>query len=294
MTIITPESWTAYRNALKEVMNRGEFTDAPQGLRALTAMQVTMAFPLKDGFPLITERSMKTFWRKPIGEICAFMNGATTITELEEFGCGWWDGWTTPEKTIKRGIEPGDIGPGSYGAAFHDFPAPDGSTFDQFTNLVNEIRVNPNRRTHFVSPWIPFYQFNNAGLGRKTTVSPCHGWVHVRVLGGKLHLHMFQRSGDLPIGVPSNMVQYGALLLMLCSLTGYEPGSYHHTISDAHIYEDQIDGVEEMLTREVRPLPTVSLTDEGKAVTDIMAFRGEHFDVTGYDPHPGIKIPVAI
>lgn len=291
---MNPKSWTSYREALQEILDRGEWTDAPQGLRALTAMQVTMQFPMEDGFPIITERSVKSFWRKPIGEICAFMNGATTIEELDKFGCGWWSAWTTEEKTTKRGIAPGDIGPGSYGAAFHDFPAPDGSTFDQFSNLVNELKVNPDRRTHFVSPWIPFYQFRDAGLGRKTTVSPCHGWVHVRVLNGKLHLHMFQRSGDMPIGVPSNMIQYSALLLMLCSLTGLKPGTYYHTVSDAHIYEDQIDAVKELLTRDVRGLPTVKLTEEGRQVRDILDFRPEHFEIIGYDPHPAVRIPVAV
>lgn len=288
------KSWSAYRNALKDVIERGEWTPSPQGPRALTAMQVTMRFPLSDGFPLITERSIKSFWQKPIGELCAFMNGATTTEQLSEFGCNWWDEWTTKEKTEKRGLAVGDIGPGSYGAAFHDFPAPDGSTFDQFSNLIEQIRQDPDRRTLFVSPWIPFYQFKNAGLGRKATVSPCHGWVHVRILNDKLNLHMYQRSGDLPIGVPSNMVQYGALLLMMSHLTGIEPGTYFHTISDAHIYEDQVPGVLEMISRPVRELPTVFLNDEGKKVTDILDFRGEHFDVKGYDPHPSIRIPVAI
>jgi thymidylate synthase len=128
----------------------------------------------------------------------------------------------------------------------------------------------------------------------KTTIAPCHGWVHVRVLDGGLHLHMFQRSGDVPVGVPANMIQYAALLLMLEGLTGIPATAYYHTISDAHIYANQVDAVAAMLARPPRPLPTVTLTPEGQKVTDIHGFRAEHFELTDYDPHPGIRsIPVS-
>lgn len=283
-----------YRLALQTVLDQGVWVDTPQGPRALTAMQVTMRFRPAVAFPMITERSVAGFWRKPIGEICAFINGATSAATLEAYGCDWWSGWVTEEKTAPRGIPQGEIGPGSYGAAFHDFPGPGGERFDQFANLVVQLRSRPNDRTHFVSPWIPYYQFRNAGLGRKTTVSPCHGWVHARVLGGRLHLHMFQRAGDLPIGVPSNMIQYGALHLMLSSLVGLPAGTLYHTISDAHIYADQMDAVQEMLRRSPRPLPTVALTPRGAEVQDIHAFRSDHFEVRDYDPHPPLRIPVAL
>jgi thymidylate synthase len=114
------------------------------------------------------------------------------------------------------------------------------------------------------------------------------------VIRGRLHLHMFQRSGDVPVGVPSNMIQYAALLLMLEHLTGHPAATYYHTISDAHIYADQADAVREMLTRPPRRLPTVHLTDAGREVTDIHDFRAEHFELTDYDPHPSLpRIPVA-
>jgi thymidylate synthase len=287
-------SWGEYRRALKTVLDHGAWVESPQGMRALTAMQVTMRFPMEAGFPMITERNLVGFWRKPIGELCAFINGATTITDLNKFGCDWWSSWTTAEKTSDKGLDPGDIGPGSYGAAFHAFPGPGGILFDQFAALVDQLRARPNLRTHFITPWIPFYQFRDAGLGRKTTVSPCHGWVHVRVIEEQLHLHMFQRSGDLPIGVPSNMIQYAALLLMLSHLTGRSPGCYYHTISDAHIYEDQIPAVETMLAREERPLPFVQLTESGLQVNDIHSFRASDFEVLLYDPNPGLKISVAV
>lgn len=256
-------------------------------------MQQTTSYDLRNGFPLITERSLGRFWKKAIAELCAFINGATTISELEAFGCNWWDQWATEEKTSKRGLEPGSLGPGSYGGAFHDFPGPTGP-FDQFQHLVEQIVELPELRTHFVSPWIPVYQIRGAGKTPGTTIAPCHGWVHVRVLGESLHLHMFQRSADVPVGVPSNMIQYSALLLMLSQLTGYRPATFYHTMSDAHIYADQLEHVASMLTRPARSLPTVTLTAAGQAVTDIHDFRPDHFELADYEPHPAIsRIPVA-
>lgn len=284
-----------YRAVLSTILAEGIRVPTRQGPAALTVMQAAMRFPLAEGFPVITERSMGSFWRKPIGELCAFVNGATTVDEFAAFGCDWWGAWTTPEKTLKKGLSPGSLGPGSYGGAFHDFPTAEGGGFDQFAHLVEQIRELPHDRTHFVSPWIPQYQTRGTGKTPRTTIAPCHGWVHVRVLDGGLHLHMFQRSGDVPVGVPSNMIQYAALALMLESLTGVPAVGYYHTISDAHIYEDQVDAVEAMLAREPRPFPTVTLTSEGRAVDDIHDFRAEHFEIADYDPHPGIRrIPVAV
>lgn len=282
-----------YRDVLAGIVERGERVPTRQGPAALTLMQQAMRFDLSNGFPMITERSIESFWRKPIGELCAFINGVTTTSGLRAFGCDWWDDWATAEKTSKRGLEPGDIGPGSYGGAFHDFPTSEGEGFDQFQHLVEQLRELPRDRTHFVSPWIPQYQVRGAGKVPRTTIAPCHGWVHVRVLNGRLHLHMFQRSGDVPVGVPANMVQYAALLLMLEHLTGYEAAAYYHTISDAHVYEDQLDRVRVMLERDPRPLPTVTLNAEGRKVEDIHDFRGEHFDLADYHPHGGLRIPVS-
>lgn len=283
-----------YQQLLRRIVSDGEPVGTRQGPVARTLMQQTMRFDLANGFPMITERSLRSFWSKPIGELCAFINGATTLTELEAFGCDWWGPWATERKTASRGLPPGDIGPGSYGGAFHHFPTSEGPPFDQFKHLIEQIRELPGDRTHLVSPWIPQYQVRGAGKRPRTTIAPCHGWVHVRVLGGRLHLHMFQRSGDVPVGVPANMVQYAALLLMIESLTGIPAGCYYHTISDAHVYDDQLDAVATLLGREPRRLPTVRLTDAGRAVTDIHDFRAEHFELDEYDPHPGLhRIPVS-
>ena len=288
----TPDHQYAY--ILKQIVDKGEWSKTRQGPRAKTLIGVQMHFDLTNGFPLITDRSIKSFWQKPIGELCAFINGARTKSQLAEFGCTWWDAWTSEEKTKKRGLEPGDIGPGSYGAALHDFPTAEGESFNQFKHLVEQINELPELRTHFITPWIPQYIVRGKGKHQKVTIAPCHGWVHVRVINKKIHLHMFQRSGDVPIGVPSNMVQYAALALMLEHLTGYEAVEYTHTISDAHIYEDQLEHILPLLDREPLKLPTVTLTEAGKNVTDIHDFRGEHFELSDYEPHPSItKIPVA-
>lgn len=288
----TPD--TQYRDVLKYVFDHGEYGATRQGPRAKTIMGTQMHFQLANGFPLITDRSIKGFWRKPIDELCAFINGVRTQEGLVEYGVTWWDAWTTAEKSQKRGLEPGDIGPGSYGAAFHDFPTADGGSFDQFKHLVEQIKELPELRTHFITPWIPQYIVRGEGKKQKVTLAPCHGWIHVRVFNEAIHLHMFQRSGDFPIGVPSNMVQYSALGLMLEHLTGYNFKEYIHTISDTHIYEDQEDKIQELFDREPRPFPTIILTEEGKQIQDIHDFRGDHFEVSDYDPHPGIPgIPVA-
>jgi thymidylate synthase len=283
-----------YRDLLARILATGEQVPTRQGPEALTLMQQTMRFELANGFPVITERSMKSFWRKPIGELCAFINGATSLAELAAFGCDWWGPWATPEKTAARGLAPGHLGPGSYGGAFRHFPTADGGEFDQFAHLVEQIAELPGDRTHFVSPWIPQYQVRGRGKIPQTTIAPCHGWVHVRVLGSGLHLHMFQRSGDVPVGVPANMIQYAALALMLEQLTGITAVAYYHTISDAHIYADQAGSVRVMLEREPRRLPTVQLNELGRKVTGIHEFRPEHFDLSDYDPHPAISaIPVS-
>ena len=288
---------TEYRRVLDEALHEGVEVETRQDVPARTVMQQVMRFDLRNGFPLITERDLSRFWQKPIGELCAFINGATTLAELEEFGCDWWGPWATPEKSAKIGAIPGRLGWGSYGAAFNSFPTgnPVAWKFDQFKHLVEQIKELPDLRTHFITPWIPQANVRGKGKTPGTTISPCHGWVHVRVLNGKLHLHMFQRSGDLPVGVPANMVQYAALLLMLEHLTGYEAGTYYHTISDAHIYENQVAAVEQMLeTFPARKLPQVHLTEEGKKVKDIYGFRGHHFELSEYEPYPAIKIPVAV
>ena len=296
------EKMSQYQRLLKDIVERGVRTPSQQGVDAITLIGPNpMRFKLAQGFPMITERNMDpktsaslpvTVWQQAIGEICCFINGGRTLDELEKFGCYWWRNWATPKKCAKRGLDAGDLGPGSYGPAFHDFPTIDGQAFNQFKHIVEQIKEEPQLRTHFVSPWIPQYIGRGQGKQQQVVVAPCHGWIHLRVIDGKLTLHMFQRSADTPVGVPSNMIQYGALLMMIAQVTELEAYEYVHSFSDAHIYVDQMPAVETMLAREARSLPQLLLDP---SVKDLFAFRREHFTLEGYNPHPGIKaIPVAI
>jgi thymidylate synthase len=282
---------------LRTIRETGSRVTTKQGVDALAVAGYSMRFPLEHGAPVITERSIKSFVPKAIGELCAFINGARTLDELAEFGCDWWGPWATEDKSASRGLEAGDLGPGSYGHAFRNFTtnlddAADAG-FDQLPHLIRKLKDLPDDRTAILSPWIPQANHRESGVKSRNTIAPCHGWIHALVFDGKLHVVHNQRSGDTPIGVPSNMVQYAALSLMLEHLTGYELVEYVHWIQYAHIYTNQLDQVDEMLTREPRRLPTLRLNDAGRAVTDVHGFRGEHFEVADYEPHPAIRdIPV--
>nr|AIA17099.1 Thymidylate synthase [uncultured bacterium] len=284
---------TQYRDRLRLILNEGEMVkETQQGVGALTYMAPPpMRFRLENGVPLITERKAP-FWRGAVGELLAFINGARRTEELEAFGCKWWSSWLTEEKCRKRGLEPGDNGPGSYGAAFHDFPTAEGPAFNQFEEIVKQIKEEPQLRSHIITPWIPQYTIRVKSRQQKVVVTPCHGWIQLRIIKSKLTLHMIQMKADMPVGVPSNMIQYAALTLALAHVTGYAPYEFIHSFSDAHIYEDQIADVEEMLKREPRRLPTMTMN---KVPNNIFDVRPEDFDITDYDPHPPIKgIPVAV
>lgn len=284
---------TQYRDRLRLILEEGELVkDTQQGVGAITYMAPPpMRFRLDNGAPLITERNVP-FWHGAVGELFAFINGARTLKELESFGCKWWDKWLTAGKCAKRGLEAGDNGPGSYGAAFHDFPTTEGQTFNQFAEILKQIEEEPQLRSHIITPWIPQYTIRRRGRQQKVVVTPCHGWIQIRIMNNKLTLHMVQMKADMPVGVPSNMIQYAALTLALAHATGYKAHEYIHSFSDAHIYENQVDVVREMLSREPRRLPTLTLNTDKK---DIFAIRPDDFVISDYDPHPGIReIPVAV
>jgi thymidylate synthase len=287
---------TQYRDMLRTIRDDGIRVPSKQGPDVLAVAGCAMRFPMRHGAPVITERSIRGFVGKAIGELCAFINGARTLDELEAFGCDWWGPWATAEKCRSRGLEPGDLGPGSYGHAFANFTTDldgDDAGFDQLPHLIRKLQDLPLDRTAVMSPWIPSANHRERGVRSRNTIAPCHGWVHALVYGDKLHLIHNQRSGDTPIGVPSNMAQYAALGLMIEQLTGHEFVEYVHWIQHAHIYANQVDAVDEMLARAPLPLPTLELTDAGRRVTDIHDFRAEHFSLSDYEPHPAIAgIPV--
>ena len=285
-----------YRNILEQILKEGVVTHNKfQEKGRITCLTTpNMVFHLENGFPIIGERDVSKFWLKPIAEIIAFMKGARTIDELRTYGgknwANWWKRWTSEEKTAKFGLTTGDLGPGSYGPGFVR-TQPDGTVFNQFAHLVKQIQDMPWLTTHRVTPWIPELTLQHNELQRKVVVAPCHGDIQVTIIGGKLVLRMDQRSGDFPVGVPSNMIQWAAFTLMLAQVTGYEPLAYIHSVHDAHMYTDQIKHVRKLLERKPQRLATVRITDS--TIKDLFAFTPEHFELTDYSPHPAMDdIPV--
>lgn len=289
-----------YKNLIRAVMEHGIKGPSPMvdengqevNTIDLLGAPVIRFDLLKNGVPFLTERSLKGFWKGAAGELFGFINGARTQTELEEFGCKWWKAWLTEKKCTKRGLEPGDNGPGSYGAAFHDFPTADGGVFNQLEEIIKQMRERPELKTHFITPWIPQYTIRNKNHQQKVVVCPCHGWMHFRILSGKLNLVMFQRSCDVLIGCPSNWVQYSAFLLAMADVLDLEPGEFIHMISDAHIYENQLPWIEQILARESKPFPTLKIVNHHDSIFD---YRSDDFELSDYEPGELIKgIPVAI
>lgn len=283
---------TQYRDLLLRIVSTGEEVATEHGVAALKVIGHTMRFSLANGFPLVTERDLAGALRpgkrsspfhQAIGELCAFLNGAQTQQELEQFGCYWWDRWVTAEQCAQFGLPAGDLGPGSYGAAFRSFPTADGAPFDQFRHLIAQIKERPDARHHELSPWIPQYVLTGQGGTRRVVVPPCHGWVHVHVNSrtGELTLTHRQRSADVPVGLAFNLIHYGALTLMIAQTTGYRAKELVYWIDDAHIYLNQLEDVETMLATEPQRFPTVILDPE---VTDLFAFRPHHLTVSDYYP----------
>ena len=286
-----------YRNLLKRIIHEGVVIMPQQDEAACMVLGHQMRFSFSNGFPLLTERDLATplsakansIFHQALGELFCFLSGGTTLEDLERFGCTWWSRWATEEKCRKRGLKTGDLGPGSYGGAWASFPTSEGKPFDQIAHLIKQIKELPHLRTHFLSPWIPQYIYRGEGMTQKVVVVPCHGWAHVLVYPEtrELSLHHFQRSGDVPVGVAGNLMQYAALTLMIAQVTGYRPKELVYTISDAHIYEKQISKVDIMLSRIPRAFPTVTL-DPG--VRDIREFRQHQFHLWDYHPHEGVYI----
>lgn len=287
-----------YQDLLRRVLNEGEYTKNPfQDKGTITHLSLPpLVYRFSNGFPLLTERRI-SFWKKPISEIIAFMNGARTLSQLAEYGtektwASWWDQWVTPEKCAEFGLEAGDLGPGSYGGIFHDMPTSDGGSFNQFLHLLEQVKAYPSLRTHMVTSWYPPFVIQSGEKKRQVVVAPCHGnLIKITIINGKLTLRQVQRSGDFPVGVPSNIIQYAALTLMIAHILGVEPYQYVHDFLDAQIYEDQVSTVEEFLKRTSSPFPTMSI-DTG--VTDLFAFRPDHFTISDYHPLQPMNFPVTI
>lgn len=301
-----------YHELLKRIRTFGKRAVSGMDVPSYEILGHQMRFDfVAGGFPLITERDLSVPSSKKhienyqpnrghrpvtgaakqgLAEIIAFMNGARTQEELEAYGCTFWKPWTSdPDKAAKRGLELGDLGPGSYGAAFHDFPTSEGIPFDQYKTLIDEIRFRPELRTHIVSPFIPQYIRRTPDIQQKVLIVPCHGLQHynVDVANGDLSLVHWQRSADVPIGLPFNMIHYAALTMMVGQVTGLKPKELVFQISNAHMYEQHLKKVDELLTRVPRPFPILKMDPNIDKLED---FRVEHFSIEEYDPHPPMNM----
>ena len=286
---------TVYRDTLLFVMKNGErISHTPQDVGALTCFGTIppLVYDVREGFPVITERTMG--WRAPIGEMCAFINGVQNFTVMRtEFGvpAPFWEPWVTERKCAKAHAQPNCLGDASYGPAIAAFPTPDGDTYDQLGNVLRMLadKKLQNRRTLYVSPWIPY--MNGWGANQRAVVSPCHGWMHFRVINGHLDLLSWHRAADLPLGFPNDMISYSALLLMMSHISGIPARRLVFQIGDGHIYTNQVDAVNEMLSREPQSLPLLRCDP---TVSSLRDFRSSHFSLAGYTPHPKMLIPSAV
>jgi thymidylate synthase len=284
-----------YHNLLKEIMTNGRDVMPIHGEIARKITGATLRYPTENGFPLITERDVSgRFFTGALAEHIAFLNGARTHEDLKAFGCSWWKRWVTKEKCEMFGLTEGDLGPGSYGAAWANFPTAEGEAVNQIKSIVEQIREKPYLRTHIISPWIPQYTLSSSRDNRKVVVAPCHGLIHVHVYpeNKKLEILHWQRSADVPVGLVFNIIQYAAFGAMLAQVLGYQMIGLVHQISDAHIYESQLPYVKELLEREPRRFPSVSLDPN---IDDMFSFRPEHFTLgNDYDPYPSMVIPTPV
>ncbi len=256
-----------YLDGLRHILEHGVPSDDRTGTGTLSYFGMQMRYDLAEGFPLVTTK--RVHLKSIIHELLWFLSGDTNIGYLQENGVSIWDEWADPQ---------GDLGP-VYGRQWRNFGG-----VDQIAEVVRQIRETPDSRRMIVSSWNPVDVPDMA-------LPPCHTLWQVRVLGGKLHLQLYQRSADMFLGVPFNIASYALLQMMLAKITGLTPGTFVHTLGDAHIYSNHMEQVHTQLARTPRPLPIMEILRQPDSIFD---FRYEDFCIKGYDPHPAIKAPVAV
>jgi thymidylate synthase len=261
-----------YLDLMRHVLEHGTKKDDRTGTGTLSVFGWQMRYNLAEGFPLVTTK--KCHLRSILHELLWFLQGDTNIKYLKENGVSIWDEWADAN---------GNLGP-VYGHQWRSWPRPEGGTIDQISEVVKTLKTNPDSRRIIVSAW------NVADLD-KMALAPCHAFFQFYVADGKLSCQLYQRSADIFLGVPFNIASYALLTMMMAQVTGLKLGDFVHTLGDAHLYLNHLDQTREQLSREPRPLPTMTLNPE---VQDIFAFRFEDFTLSGYDPHPAIRAPVAV
>jgi thymidylate synthase len=262
----------AYLDLLRHIKTNGTIKGDRTGTGTISTFGYQMRFDLSQGFPLLTTK--KLHLRSIIYELLWFLRGETNIQYLHDHKVTIWDEWADAN---------GELGP-IYGYQWRSWPTPDGGHIDQITQLIDQIRNNPNSRRLIVSAW-------NVAEIDKMALPPCHSLFQFYVADGKLSCQLYQRSADVFLGVPFNIASYALLTMMIAQVTGLTPGDFVHTLGDAHIYLNHQEQVEEQLSRTPRPLPTMKLNPEVKSIFD---FQYEDFTLEGYDPYPTIKAPIAV
>ena len=261
-----------YLDLMRLVRDTGTFKNDRTGTGTYSLFAQQMRFNLADGFPLVTTK--KCHLKSIIHELLWFLQGDTNIKYLQDHGVRIWDEWAD---------ENGDLGP-VYGYQWRNWPAPNGGSIDQISNLIQMIKTNPDSRRLIVSAW-------NPALVEQMALPPCHALFQFYVADGKLSCQLYQRSADIFLGVPFNIASYALLTLMVAQVCGLQPGEFIWTGGDCHLYANHMEQTDLQLSREPLPLPVMQLNP---AVTDLLAFKFEDFELVGYQAHPHIKAPVAV
>ena len=262
----------AYLDLLNHLLENGVKREDRTGTGTLGSFGYQMRFDLSEGFPVLTTK--KLHLRSIIHELLWFLKGDTNIAYLKENGVRIWDEWAD---------EHGDLGP-VYGYQWRSWPNPDGSHTDQIVKLIKQLKTNPYSRRHVISAWNPSFIDDMA-------LPPCHCLFQFQVMDGRLNCQLYQRSCDVFLGVPFNIASYALLTMMMAQVTGLKPGTFVHTLGDAHLYANHLDQADLQLTRALLPLPVMRINPD---VTDIAGFEYEDFTLEGYEAHPHIKAPIAV
>jgi thymidylate synthase len=263
---------TEYLDLLRHVLERGKRKADRTGTGTYCVFGAQARFFLTKGFPLLTTK--KLHLKSIIYELLWFLRGDTNIKYLHQHGVTIWDEWADKEGSLGR----------IYGAQWCDWRGPDGRSINQIDQVIDQIRKKPDSRRLIVSAW-------NPGELDQMALAPCHALFQFSVQNGELDCQLYQRSADLFLGVPFNIASYSLLTMLVAQVCGLKPGTFIHTFGDLHLYSNHLEQARLQLTREPRPLPQMRINP---AVRDIHECEYADFELTGYNPHPGIKAPIAV